>query len=265
MLVDTHTHLYDEQFETDREDVIQRAKENGVNVLINAGCDVETSKTCIQLAEQVEGLYAMVGIHPCDIMGVTEATIAEIELLTKHPKVVGIGEIGLDYYWDDTPRDFQQEVLRWQLRLARTLKLPVSIHCRDAYGAILPILKEEHIEEMGGVMHCFSGSLEMAHIFMNMNLHISFGGPVTFKNAHKTQAVAKEIPLERLLIETDAPYLTPTPYRGKRNESGYVKYIAEKIAHLKGVNFETVAQATTQNAYKLFGLDKRGLAPYNND
>lgn len=260
MLVDTHTHLCDEQFDNDREEVIQRARKNDVNVLINAGSDIETSKDCIRLAEQYEGLYAMVGIHPCDIMGVTEATMAEMELLTRHPKVVGIGEIGLDYYWDDTPRDFQQEVLRWQLRLARKLRLPVSIHCRDAYGAILPIFQEEHIEEIGGVMHCFSGSLEMAHIFMDMNLYIAFGGPVTFKNAHKSQAVAKEIPLERLLIETDAPYLTPTPYRGKRNESGYVKYVAEKIAELKGIDFETVAQATTQNAYKVFGLDKKGVA-----
>ena len=180
-----------------------------------------------------------------------------IEELAKHEKVVAIGEMGLDYYWDKSPKDVQHEVFRKQIRLAKKLQMPIVIHNRDATEDVVSILREEKAETVGGIMHCFTGSLEVAKQCLDMNFYISFGGPVTFKNAKKPKEVAKEIPLDKLLIETDCPYLTPHPFRGKRNEPSYVKFVAEEIAHLRGISYEEVARKTTGNAYKIFGISRQ--------
>jgi TatD DNase family protein len=177
-----------------------------------------------------------------------------LKSLCDHPKVVAIGEIGLDYYWDTSPKDVQDRVFREQIRLAKEVNLPILIHNREAHGDLLRILKEERADEVGGIMHAFSGSVEMAKECIDMNFYISFGGPVTFKNARKPKEVAQEIPLDRILIETDSPYLTPHPFRGKRNESGYVLYVAEVLAELRGLTTEEIAHITYNNAVKVLRL-----------
>lgn len=255
LLFDTHVHLNDEQYDNDLEEVIGRAKANGVGRVIVVGFDEKTIKRAMELIEVYDFIYAAIGWHPVDAIDLTDEYLEWIEELTKHPKVVAIGEIGLDYHWDKSPRDIQKDVFRRQIRLAKKLKLPIIIHNRDATEDVVAILKEEHAEEVGGIMHCFSGSVETAQACLDMNFYISLGGPVTFKNAVKPKEVAKAVPLDRLLIETDCPYLAPHPFRGKRNEPGYVKLVAEEIARLKEVTYEEVAEATTKNANKLFNLN----------
>ncbi|MBB6177755.1 TatD DNase family protein [Anoxybacillus tengchongensis] len=254
MLFDTHAHLNATQFNEDVEQVIERARAEGVSHIVVVGFDRPTIQRAIKLAEQYSFIYAAVGWHPVDAIHMTDEDLTMIERLASHPKVVALGEMGLDYYWDQSPKEVQKEVFRKQIRLAKKVKLPIIIHNRDATADIVHILQEEHAEEVGGVMHCFSGSIEVARQCIDMNFYISFGGPVTFKNAKKPKEVAKEIPLNRLLIETDCPYLTPHPFRGKRNEPSYVKYVAEAIAELKGLSFEEVAQKTSDNAKRLFGI-----------
>ncbi|MCQ5365315.1 TatD family hydrolase [Anoxybacillus salavatliensis] len=254
MLFDTHAHLNATQFSEDVEQVIERARAEGVSHIVVVGFDRPTIQRAMELAEKYPFIYAAVGWHPVDAIHMTDEDLVMIERLAAHPKVVALGEMGLDYYWDQSPKDVQKEVFRKQIRLAKKVKLPIIIHNRDATADIVDILREERAEEVGGVMHCFSGSIEVARQCIDMNFYISFGGPVTFKNAKKPKEVAKEIPLDRLLIETDCPYLTPHPFRGKRNEPSYVKYIAEAIAELKGLSFEEVAQKTSDNAKRLFGI-----------
>lgn len=254
MLFDTHAHLNATQFSEDVEQVIERARAEGVSHIVVVGFDRPTIQRAMGLAEEYPFIYAAVGWHPVDAIHMTDEDLVMIERLAAHPKVVALGEMGLDYYWDQSPKDVQKEVFRKQIRLAKKVKLPIIIHNRDATADIVDILREEGAEEVGGVMHCFSGSIEVARQCIDMNFYISFGGPVTFKNAKKPKEVAKEIPLDRLLIETDCPYLTPHPFRGKRNEPSYVKYIAEAIAELKGLSFEEVAQKTSDNAKRLFGI-----------
>lgn len=254
MLFDTHAHLNATQFNEDVEQVIERARAEGVSHIVVVGFDRPTIERAMELAEQYSFIYAAVGWHPVDAIHMTDDDLMMIEQLAAHPKVVALGEMGLDYYWDQSPKDIQKEVFRKQIRLAKKVKLPIIIHNRDATADIVDILREENAGEVGGVMHCFSGSIEVARQCMDMNFYISFGGPVTFKNAKKPKEVAKEIPLDRLLIETDCPYLTPHPFRGKRNEPSYVKYVAEAIAELKGLSFEEVAQKTSDNAKRLFGI-----------
>ncbi|MCR8636093.1 TatD family hydrolase [Paenibacillus radicis (ex Xue et al. 2023)] len=254
MLTDTHTHLNAPQFDEDRHDVIQRALESGISRIINVGFNRETIPSSIALAEQYDFIYSTVGWHPQDAKDMTADDLDWIEQLCAHPKVVAIGEIGLDYYWDTSPKDVQDRVFREQIRLARKLGMPIVIHNRDAHHDILQVLREEKASDVGGVMHCFSGSWETAKLCMDMNFHISFGGPVTFKNAKQPKEVLEKVPLNRLLIETDAPYLTPHPFRGKRNETAYVKLVAETAAELKGLTLEELARVTTQNAVTLFGL-----------
>ncbi|CUA81027.1 TatD family hydrolase [Anoxybacillus suryakundensis] len=254
MLFDTHAHLNATQFNEDVEQVIERARAEGVSHIVVVGFDRPTIQRAIELAERYSFIYAAVGWHPVDAIHMTDEDLTMIEHLASHPKVVALGEMGLDYYWDQSPKEVQKEVFRKQIRLAKKVKLPIIIHNRDATADIVHILREENAEEVGGVMHCFSGSIEVARQCIDMNFYISFGGPVTFKNAKKPKEVAKEIPLHRLLIETDCPYLTPHPFRGKRNEPSYVKYVAEAIAELKGLSFEEVAQKTSDNAKRLFGI-----------
>ncbi|WNR44757.1 TatD family hydrolase [Paenibacillus roseipurpureus] len=254
MLTDSHTHLNAEQFNEDQAEVIQRAYDAGVTRMVNVGFNRETIPSSIALAEKYDFIYSTVGWHPVDAIDMTPEDLDWIESLCQHKKVVAIGEIGLDYYWDKSPKDVQQRVFREQIRLARKLGMPIVIHNRDAHQDIVHILKEEKASEVGGIMHCFSGSWETAKQCLDMNFHISFGGPVTFKNAVQPKEVLAQVPLDRLLIETDAPYLTPHPFRGKRNETGYVHLVAETAAEIRGMSLEELAEVTTNNAIRLLGL-----------
>lgn len=254
MFFDTHAHLNAEQYEEDLEVVVERALAEGVTNMVVVGFDRPTIEKAMELAEAYDFIYACVGWHPVDAIDMTDEDLVWIEELAAHPKVVAIGEMGLDYYWDKSPKDVQKEVFRKQIRLAKKVKLPIVIHNREATADIVEILKEENAAEVGGIMHCFSGSVEVAKACVEMNFLISLGGPVTFKNAKKPKEVAAEIPLDKLLIETDCPYLAPHPYRGKRNEPSYVKLVAEQIAEIKEISVEEVAKATTGNAKKIFGI-----------
>ncbi|MFJ8268421.1 TatD family hydrolase [Peribacillus asahii] len=255
MLFDTHVHLNAEQFEEDLTEVITRAQEAGVANMIVVGFDRPTITKAMELVETYDFLYAAVGWHPVDAIDMTDADLEWIESLAAHPKVVAIGEMGLDYYWDKSPKEIQMEVFRKQIRLAKRVRLPIIIHNREATADIITILREEEASLVGGIMHCFSGSVETAKECLEMNFYISLGGPVTFKNAKKPKEVAAEVPLDRLLIETDCPYLAPHPFRGKRNEPAYVKLVAEQIASIKQVSVEEVARITTENAKKIFGIN----------
>ncbi|UII55999.1 TatD family hydrolase [Cytobacillus spongiae] len=255
MLFDTHAHLNANQFDEDLEEVIERAKGEGVGQIVVVGFDHPTIKRAMELTDQYPFIYAAVGWHPVDAIDMTDEDLKWIEELANHPKVVAIGEMGLDYYWDKSPKEVQKEVFRKQIQLAKKVNLPIIIHNRDATADIVEILKEEDAKDVGGIMHCFSGSVEVAQECVDMNFYISLGGPVTFKNAKKPKEVAEAIPLEKLLIETDCPYLTPHPHRGTRNEPSYVKLVAEQIAQIKGISFEEVAEVTTNNAKKLFGIN----------
>ncbi|WP_096186139.1 TatD family hydrolase [Evansella halocellulosilytica] len=254
MLFDTHVHLNADQFETDTEETIARARDAGVKQMVVVGFDEKTILKAMELVESEEGLYAAVGWHPVDAIDLEQRHLDWIEQLAAHPKVVAIGETGLDYHWDKSPKDVQKEVFRKQIHLAKKVNLPIIIHDRNAHEDIVEILNEEDAKEVGGIMHCFGGDLDIAKKCLDMNFHISFGGPVTFKNAKLPKEVVKEIPLDRLLIETDAPFLAPHPYRGKRNEPAYVKLIAEQIAELREMDFEDFSEQTTLNAQRLFGL-----------
>ncbi|MBE6183207.1 TatD family hydrolase [Heyndrickxia ginsengihumi] len=254
MLFDTHVHLNDEAFKEDLEEVIKRAQSVGVKNMVVVGFDRPTIKRAMELIDQYEFLYASIGWHPVDAVDMEDEDLVWIEQLTEHPKVVAIGEIGLDYHWDKSPKDIQQTVFRKQIQLAKKLSLPIIIHNREATEDCIQILKEEGAEKVGGIMHCFSGSPETAKECLDMNFYISLGGPVTFKNAKKPKEVAAEVPLERLLIETDCPYLAPHPHRGKRNEPSYVKLVAEQIAEIKGISYDEVAKQTLLNAKHLFHI-----------
>ena len=256
MFIDTHVHLNADQYDEDLTQVIERAQENHVEKMVVIGFDRKTIERAIELAEAYEFIFAVVGWHPVDAIDCTEEDLKWIEELAAHPKVVGIGETGLDYYWDKSPKEIQQEVFRKQIRLAKKVQLPIIIHNREATEDVLKILREENAKEIGGVMHCFSGSVETARESIEMNFMISLGGPVTFKNAKKPKEVAELISLDHLMIETDAPYLAPHPYRGKRNEPSYVPLVAEEIARLKGITLEEVAQVTTRNAEKFYKLSQ---------
>lgn len=255
MLFDTHVHVNAEQFNEDLEEVIERAQEAGVKNMVVVGFDRPTITRAMELVETYDFMFAAIGWHPVDAIDMTEEDLQWIEELSAHPKVVAIGEMGLDYHWDKSPKEIQKEVFRKQIRLAKKVQLPIIIHNREATADIVSILKEEDASEVGGIMHCFSGSAETALECIDMNFYISLGGPVTFKNAKKPKEVAAVVPLDRLLIETDCPYLAPHPFRGKRNEPSYVKLVAEQIAEIKQLSLEEVSEATTNNAKKLFGIN----------
>lgn len=255
MFIDTHVHLNADQYEEDLQEVIDRALEAKVERMVVIGFDRKTIERTMQLIEQYDFVYGVIGWHPVDAIDCTQQDLEWIEQLASHPKIVGIGETGLDYYWDKSPKDVQQELFRKQIQLAQKINLPIVIHNRDATGDVVQILREENAASVGGVMHCFSGSVETARECIAMNFMISLGGPVTFKNARLPKEVATEIALEHLMIETDAPYLAPHPHRGKRNEPAFVPLVAEEIARLKGLTIEEIAQVTTANAKNFFGID----------
>ncbi len=254
MFIDTHVHLNAEQYEDDLQVVIDRALAAKVNEMVVVGFDRPTITRAMELIEKYDFLYAAIGWHPVEAIDCTEEDLQWIEMLAEHPKVVAIGETGLDYHFDKSPKDIQQMLLRKQIQLAKRVNLPIVIHNREATEDCVRILQEEHAEEVGGVMHCFSGSVETAKRCVKLNFMISLGGPVTFKNAKKPKAVATEIPLQYLMIETDAPYLAPHPYRGKRNEPSLVPLVAKEIAQLKGLTIEEVAKQTTENAHRFFKI-----------
>lgn len=256
MLFDTHAHLNDAKFDEDREAVIARAQDQyHISRIINVGYNHETIPTCLQLAETYDFIYAAVGWHPHDADHMRDEDLEWLEQLSSHEKVVALGEMGLDYYWEHAPRDTQADVFRRQINLAKQVGLPIIIHDRDAHQDVVRILREEHAEEVGGVMHCFGGDWEIARQCLDMNFYIGLGGPVTFKKADDVRELARQIPPDRLLIETDCPYLAPEPKRGKRNESGYVHYVAKKLADVRGLSMDSLAAQTTENACRLFGLD----------
>jgi len=254
MLIDSHTHLEMPEFTQDIRDVIQRAKDNGIDYILTVGINIESCKQAIALAEEDEFIYAILGIHPHNTKDIDEATYSLLRKLTQHDKVCALGEIGLDFFRNLSPQEVQTKRFREMIALARELKLPLVVHDRNAHQEILSILKEEGAFEVGGVIHCFSGDCEMASKCLDMGFYVSIPGNITFKNATSLQEIVRSIPLDRILLETDSPFLTPMPFRGKRNEPSYVKYIAEKIAKIKKLDFEEVASVTSQNAKTLFQI-----------
>lgn len=250
MLFDTHAHYDDEAFDLDRDEVIT----DFGGLIVNPGCTVESSALAVEMASRHDKMYAAVGIHPENCGDFVPAHIDALRELAKHEKVVAIGEIGLDYYWaENPPKEFQQEVFRAQLQLALELDLPVIIHDREAHGDTLAIVKE--FPNLRGVFHCYSGSVEMARELIKMGWYLGFDGPLTYKNARKTVEVAEAIPLERIVVETDSPYLSPVPMRGKRNDSRNIPYILGKLAEIRGISAAEAEAITCQNGKKLFGID----------
>ena len=224
-----------------------------VGLVLCPGCDLESSRQSIALAEQYPFLYAAAGVHPEDALGLPDDWLEQVEAMTHHPKVKAVGEIGLDYYWQEVPRDLQKEVFRAQLALAQRLDMPVIVHDREAHGDSLAIVKE--FPGVRGVFHCYSGSVEDAKTLIKLGWHLSFTGTITFKNARKAPEVIAAVPLDRIMVETDAPYMAPTPYRGKRCDSRYVYRMAETIAQIKGLTTQEVKEATTENGKRLFGIE----------
>ncbi len=262
-LTDTHTHLGFPQFDSDRERVIERAKTAGIKAIVNVGADLASSQAAVALAEAYPQIYAAVGVHPHDAKTLTGETLEELRDLANHPRVVAIGEIGLDFYRDLSPRDKQHQAFQQQLALASEIGKPVIIHDRDAHSEVMAILRHwiesSHkpaaiSHQPVGVLHCFSGDLAMAQEAIELDFYISIAGPVTFKNAQGLRELVRQFPLEKLLVETDCPYLAPHPYRGKRNEPAYVKLVAQEVARIQGVSLEAVARITSDNAQALFAL-----------
>lgn len=252
MLVDTHVHLNSKKYKDNLPQVIERAHEAGVELMIVVGFDHETNVKAIEIAEKYPFIYATVGYHPTDARHVKQSDYELLVSQIKHEKVVGIGECGLDFYWDKEYIDKQIEVFKMQIELSIEFNKPLIIHMRDASEATFNVLSD--YKELKGIMHCYSGSPEMAEEFLKLGLHISLGGPVTFTNGRVPKAVAKMVPIDKLLIETDAPYLSPHPFRGKTNEPARVKLVALEIAKLRAMSYEDVAKKTAKNAYKLFDI-----------
>lgn len=258
-LIDTHAHLNLGQYAEDQASTIDNALKAGVSRIVTPGVTLESCLSAFDLSERYPGVfYCALGIHPTDAAEWGPEVQARFLALSTRSEVVAIGETGLDYYWDSCPKDIQQQALRAQIALAKTLKLPLILHVRDkkdsqaAYDDLLRILREEQAETVGGVMHCFSGDLPFAYASLELNFYLALGGVLTFKNAPVLQAVAREIPLQHLLLETDSPWLAPLPHRGKRNQPAYVRLVAEKLAEIKEISLETVAAETTHNACRLF-------------
>jgi len=253
MLVDSHAHIDDARFDADRAEVVARAAAAGVTLIINVGADMASSARSVALAEQYPGIYAAVGMHPHDAKDMQESDYMQLEKWTTHPRVVAIGEIGLDYHYDLSPRPIQKEVFLRQLDLARKTDKPFIIHEREAHADTLDIIRVA-ARGLRGVFHCFSGSVETAREYLNMGFYISLAGPVTFSNSVKSKEVAKFVPIDRLLVETDSPYLTPHPHRGHRNEPAHVRIVAAEIATLRNFSLEELAAATTANVRRLFNI-----------
>lgn len=253
-MIDSHAHYDDEKFDTDRDQVLQDCISHGVTHIVNAGSNIESSKKSIGLAKKYPFVYAAVGVHPHDALECDKNTIDTLKSLSGEDKVVAIGEIGLDYHYDFSPREVQREWFAKQIALARELKLPIIIHDRESHKDILDIVKSEKGNEVGGVFHCFSGSKEMAREVLDLGFMIGLGGAITFKNAKKPVEVLRYVPLDMLLVETDCPYMAPEPHRGKRNWSGYIELVLKKISEVKEIDYTLAEEATSNNAIHLFKL-----------
>ncbi|MBE6753755.1 MAG: TatD family deoxyribonuclease [Ruminococcaceae bacterium] len=255
-IYDTHAHYDSSRFDEDRNEVLSAMAEANVGCIINCGCDMESSRISVQLAEQYPFVYAAVGFHPHEADTWNENSEAELRELLKHPRVVALGEIGLDYHYDFSPRELQQEVMEKQLVIAKEMGVPIIIHDREAHGDMYALLRR--FAPLCGVMHCFSGSAELARESVSMGLHIGLGGAVTFKNAVHPLEVAAYVPADRLLLETDSPYMTPVPHRGKRCDSRMIAHTAQRIAEVRGVSYEELLEQTARNAERLFGAGAAG-------
>ena len=254
MLFDTHAHLNDTAFDEDRAQLLQTFQEAGVGLVMNAGCSLESSREGIALAESYPWIYVSVGSHPDIADEVTEDVIEIYRQMCKHPKVKAVGEIGLDYYYETIHRESQLRAFRMQMQLAEELDMPVIVHERDAHEDGMGVVKE--FPKVKGVFHCYSGSAEMARQLVELGWYIGFTGVLTFKNARKAVETAASIPLERILLETDCPYMAPVPYRGKRNHPGLLPYMAQKLAEIRGISVEEVARITTENAKRLYRIEE---------
>ncbi len=260
-LIDTHCHLDFRAYNDDRDAIVERAHEHHVTRIINPGTDMKTSQAAIEMAERYDGVYAGVALHPNSTMDWSPEVQTTIEHLAAHEKVVAIGEIGLDYYWDKSPKTVQHTAFEAQLSLAARLKMPIIVHNREASDDVVAVLRNwaptlpAELKDRPGVFHSFSAPLKTAEAALEMGFYLGFTGPVTFKKADELRAIAARVPLERILIETDGPFLTPHPYRGKRNEPSYVRFVAERIATLRNLSLEEFAAQTTANADRLFQLE----------
>ena len=255
MLIDTHTHLDDARYEPDREAVIARARETGIDRIITIGCDLSTSQAAVALANRYPFVYATVGVHPHEVKHIEDGWYNELRRLAENKKVVAFGEVGLDYHYNHSSPKEQRDRFREQIQLARELRLPLVIHTREAQEDTIQILKDERSTEVGGVFHCFSGDAWLAKDALDLGFYLSFSGILTFQNAGMLRDIAKIVPLDRLLIETDCPYLTPVPHRGKRNEPAFVRHVAETLAAILSVSdLDEIHRLTTENARRLFRI-----------
>jgi len=254
MIFDTHAHYDDSVYDKDREVLFQTMRSEGVGIITDIGADIESTKRAIELSESYDFIYAAAGVHPSEVYSLEETDMDFLREAAKNSKVVAIGEIGLDYHYEDTVREVQKKWFVRQLEIAKETKLPVVIHSRDAAQDTLNIMKAEHAEKSGGVIHCFSYGWDMAKIYLDMGFYLGIGGVVTFKNAKKLKEVVQKAPMEQLVLETDAPYLAPEPYRGKRNASHYLKYVVDEIATLRDMTAEEVIRITEENGKRMYGI-----------
>ncbi|MBP5564310.1 MAG: TatD family hydrolase [Lachnospiraceae bacterium] len=255
MIFDTHAHYDDEAFDEDRDSLIASLKDNGITRVVNVGADLKGSRASVELADKYDFIYAAIGAHPDNAKEIDDAGIATLKELSKNKKVVAIGEIGLDYYWNKDNAEEQKEAFSRQINLARELSLPIIIHSRDAAKDTMDVLKEKDAGSVGGVMHCFSYSTEIAREVVDMGLYIGVGGVVTFKNGKKLREALLEVPLDKIILETDCPYLAPEPHRGSRNSSLNLPYVVKAIADIKGVSVEEVMKTTYNNACRMYRIN----------
>lgn len=253
MLFDTHTHFDDRQFDADRDQIIESLPSHGVGLVLCPGCHITSSRACVALAEKYPFVYATVGTHPHDAQGMTDEDLRDYEMLAAHPKVKAIGEIGLDYHYDFSPREAQRYRFVQQMKLAKKLDMPVIIHDREAHADCLDIIKK--FPEVRGVYHCYSGALEDAKIILSLGWYLSFTGVITYPNARKSLEVIDWMPMDRIMIETDSPYLAPVPQRGKRNDSRFVGLVRDQVARVKGISAEEAERITTENGKRFFSID----------
>lgn len=254
MIFETHAHYDDKAFDEDREELLANMREKNIEYIVNIGASIETSQKTIELTEQYPFIYGAIGVHPNEVAELNDDKIQWLKEEAKREKIVAIGEIGLDYYWDEPAKEIQHKWFEIQLGLAKEVELPVIIHSRDAAKDTLAIMKANQAEKLEGVIHCYSYSKETARDFLNMDYYFGVGGVITFNNAKKLKEAVEYIPLDKILLETDCPYLAPVPYRGKRNNSTYLSHVAEKIAQIKGITYEDVLEQTTFNAKKFYRI-----------
>jgi TatD DNase family protein len=255
MLIDTHTHLDDTRFDGDRDTMIERARQAGIEAFVTIGCDLATSRSAVALADQHPDVFASIGVHPHEVQYIDDAWYSEFRRLAQHRKVVAYGEIGLDYHYNHSSPQSQRQRFREQIQLARELRLPLIIHTREAQEDTIKILKEEKAAEIGGVFHCFSGDAWLAKDALDLGFYLSFSGILTFQNAAMLRDIAKQAPLDRVLVETDCPYLTPVPHRGKRNEPAFVQHVAKQLAAIRpDLSYEDIEHTTSANAKRLFKI-----------